>query len=43
MAILAIILMGFAAGAAVTNQYPVVGETITQQEQVCDNDVCGEK
>jgi len=32
--VLLAVAMGFATGAAVDNQYPIVGKTITQQEQV---------
>jgi hypothetical protein len=32
-AVLLVFAIGVAAGAAVDNQYPAVGETITQQEQ----------
>lgn len=31
--VLLAVAMGFATGAAVDNQYPIVGKTITQQEQ----------
>lgn len=36
LGVLVAVLIGFSAGAAVDNQYPKVGEKITQQEQVCE-------
>lgn len=35
LGVLVAVLIGVAGGAAIDNQYPKVGETITQQEQVC--------
>lgn len=37
LGVLVAVLIGVASGAAIDNQYPQVGEAITQQEQVCDN------
>ena len=34
--ILLVVLIGIATGAAIDNQYPKVGETITQQRQECN-------
>ncbi len=36
--VLVAVLIGVSAGAAIDNQYPVVGETITQSEQVCEKE-----
>lgn len=38
LGVLVAVFIGFSAGAAVDNQYPVVGETITQQQQICDKE-----
>jgi hypothetical protein len=38
LGVLVAVLIGASAGAAIDNQYPVVGETITQQEQICDKE-----
>ena len=35
LGILVAVLIGVGAGAAIDNQLPVVGETITQSPQIC--------
>jgi hypothetical protein len=37
MGILVAIIIALSAGSAITNQHPVVGETITQSPQVCQH------
>jgi hypothetical protein len=32
------VLIGVSAGAAIDNQYPVVGATITGEEQTCEKE-----
>lgn len=36
LGVLVTVFLSLTAGAAIDNQYPKVGETITQQEQVCE-------
>jgi hypothetical protein len=38
MGILVAIIIALTAGAAIDNQFPAVGEKITQSPQVCDKE-----
>ena len=38
LGVLVTVLIGLATGAAIDNQHPQVGETITQQEQICEKE-----